>query len=166
MKGAEHAKDIAAFANRLGGVILVGADCEKDKTKLEYVGLERQTTAEVTEIYEKAALLCSPPQNVNVVSLQSPDGKPLVAINIDPSLDQIVGSPVAAKGGNLIKGAWRFPVRRGSVTDFVDPHNLAQYMNRRPAARTSSSIRSHDRTSLRRSRFTPSHSWGRPERST
>jgi hypothetical protein len=119
----EHAKDIAAFANSVGGVLLVGADNTTDPTVLKYPGLApSQTVADVATIYEKAGAMCSPAQNVEAVPMKGPGGVDLVAINVDPSVQQVVGSP-----GN--SRLWRFPIRRGSQTDDIAPEDLAMYMN-------------------------------------
>src|SRR5438876_521586 len=62
----EHAKDVAAFANAFGGVLLVGADNETDPALLAYPGVRGQSVADVARIYEDGARLCSPAQVVDV----------------------------------------------------------------------------------------------------
>ena len=121
----EHAKDVAAFANALGGVLLIGADNTTDPTVLAYPGVRGQSVADVVRIYEQAGTMCSPPQNVDAVPLKGPEGVDLVAVNVDPSVQQVVASPGGQKGGPL----WRFPIRRGSQTDDIVPESLAMYMN-------------------------------------
>jgi hypothetical protein len=126
----EHAKDIAAFANALGGVILVGADNTTNPTVLTYPGVAGQTVADIMRIYEKAGAMCSPAQNVDVVPIKEPGGADLVAVNVDPSVDQVVASPGGRKGTGILGHLWRFPIRRGSQTDDVTPEDLAMFMNR------------------------------------
>jgi hypothetical protein len=129
-KGWEHSKDVAAFANALGGVLVVGADIETDPTKLVYTGLGGQTAAEVVRIYQHAAGLCSPPLTVDTVRIITAAGAELVAVNVDPFVDQLV----ASKGGHretLLPHLWRYPIRRGDKTDDVAPEDLAMYMNRK-----------------------------------
>lgn len=126
----EHAKDIAAFANALGGVLLVGADNTTDPTVLAYPGVAGQTIADVMRIYENAGAMCSPAQNVDVVPIKEPGGADLVAVNVDPSVDQVVASPGGHKGGGILGHLWRFPIRRGSQTDDIKPEDLAMFINR------------------------------------
>jgi hypothetical protein len=121
----EHAKDVAAFANFLGGVLLIGADNKTNPTVLAYPGVVGQTVADVATIYEKAGAMCSPPQNVNAVPMKDPSGTDIVAVNVDPSVHQLVASPGGQKEGHL----WRFPIRRGSQTTDIVPEDLPMYMN-------------------------------------
>ncbi|GMV17108.1 MAG: hypothetical protein AMXMBFR56_53320 [Polyangiaceae bacterium] len=128
-KSWEHAKDIAAFSNALGGVLLVGAE---DATgQLVYPGIAGQTVNEIKAIYEGAAQLCSPSPVVDVVPIPE---KSLVAVNIEPYMDQLVAAPAKSRdrtGKEIIhSAAWVFPIRRASQTEFIKPENLAMYMNR------------------------------------
>jgi hypothetical protein len=126
----EHAKDLAAFANSLGGVILVGADNESNVAVLKYPGVRGQTVADVVRIYELAANLCSPSPVIDCLPLKSTKGVDLVAVNVDPYLDQMVASPGGHKTGGMIEGLWKFPIRRGSQTDDIHPKEFAMFMNR------------------------------------
>jgi hypothetical protein len=83
--------------------------------------------ADAATIYEKAGAMCSPAQNVDVVPMKEPEGGDVVAVNVAPSIHQVVASPGGQKGGPL----WRFPIRRGSQTDDIAPEDLAMYMNQR-----------------------------------
>lgn len=121
-KISEHAKDLAAFANSVGGTLLVGADNESNPTLLNYPGIRGQTAAEVRSIYEQAGMLCSPTLIVDTIPI-SAGGVQLVAVNVDPFIDQLVGAPAPNDG-------WRFPVRRASQTDFVTPENIPMYIHR------------------------------------
>lgn len=125
----EHAKDIAAFANSLGGVLLIGADDKSDRTVLKYPGVVRQTVAEVKDIYEDAGAMCSPPQNVDVVPIKGPGNVDLVAVNVDPHVDQLVASPGGHTKTGRLPHVWRFPIRRASQTDDIAPEDIAMYMN-------------------------------------
>jgi hypothetical protein len=128
----EHAKDVAAFANVLGGVILVGAD--DTSGPLLYPGLKKQSVADVKRIYEEAAKMCSPPTVVDVVPVEHPSGVQVVAVNVDPYIEQVVGAPVSVLDKNRRAhkhpNAWVFPIRRASQTSFIEPENLPMYMNR------------------------------------
>lgn len=128
----EHAKDVAAFANGLGGVLLVGAT-DYNGTSLVYKGLAGQTFAEVKAIYEDAARLCSPSPVVDVLPIDLPNGQSLAAVNVDPFIDQVIASP---KNKELALGQrrsketpWVFPIRVGSTTDYLEPEVLPMYMN-------------------------------------
>src|SRR5690242_16146701 len=63
----EHSKDIAAFANALGGVLLIGADDASGQ--LLYRGIAGQTVKDIQAIYEGAAQRCSPSPIVDVVPI-------------------------------------------------------------------------------------------------
>lgn len=124
----EHAKDIAAFSNAMGGVLLIGAD---DKSgRLKYLGIAGQNVKDIQGIYEAAAQLCSPPVFVDVVAIPQ---KNVVAINVDPHLD-LVAAPAGTRDRNGVEMkhdvAWVFPIRRASQTDWIKPENLAMYMNK------------------------------------
>jgi len=128
-KSWEHAKDIAAFSNALGGVLLVGAD---DSTgQLTYPGIAGQTVKDIQAIYEGAAQLCSPSPVVDVIPIPE---RNVVTVNVEPYLDQLVAAPAKSRdrAGKEIKhdAAWVFPIRRASQTEFIKPENLAMYMNR------------------------------------
>jgi hypothetical protein len=128
----EHAKDVAAFANSLGGVLVIGAD---DKTgQLVYPGVHGQTVKDVQAIYEGAAQLCSPSPIVDVIPIPLGPTKNVVAVNVEPYLDQLVSAPAGTrdKNGKEIKhdAGWVFPIRRASQTEWIKPENLAMYMNR------------------------------------
>jgi hypothetical protein len=126
----EHAKDIAAFANALGGVLLIGADDQSDPTVLKYPGLVGQTVADVKRVYEDAGAKCSPAQSVDVVPIKGPGNLDLVAVNVDPCVDQIVASPGGHKQTGILGHLWRFPIRRASQTDDINPEDLAMFMDR------------------------------------
>lgn len=129
VKSWEHAKDIAAFSNALGGVLLVGAD---DSTgQLTYPGVAGQTVKDIQAIYEGAAQLCSPSPVVDVIPIPESG---VVAVNVEPYLDQLVAAPAGSRDrtGKEIKhdAAWVFPIRQASQTEFIKPENLGMYMNR------------------------------------
>ncbi len=139
----EHAKDIAAFANSLGGTLLIGAS---NKDTLVFHGLRNQTDAEVMDIYEGAALQCSPVVPIDPVPIHLPSGATLVAVNVPPYPDALVGVPAAIKDNSSsghdrspkptyrrAANGWRFPIRRASQTHFLSPEHLPLYMN--PAVR-------------------------------
>jgi hypothetical protein len=135
----EHAKDIASFANSLGGTILVGAS-NLDAVTLH--GLQGQTPRQVMDIYENAAMHCSPTVPIDLVPILMPSGAVIVAVNVAPYPDAVVAAPAAVKsrqpdGGKprheRVQNSWRFPIRRASQTHYLKPEELPLYMN--PQAR-------------------------------
>lgn len=129
----ELAKDVAAFASYLGGVIVVGAT-EQSGRPAEVGGVSADHSERVAEAYRQAARnRCRPVPHLEVVTtpIEGSD-KVVVTVNVDPLPDQ----PVAAQFYRLNKAgnpepaeAWRFPVRVGSHTDFIDPARLPMYIN-------------------------------------
>lgn len=122
--GPCHAKDIAAFANALGGVLIVGAS---DKSgQLRYPGLpDKQSPKSAIEVFEKAgAEMCSPQTQVNAVPITLASGKTIVAVNIDPSPDAFIASQSRHSHED-----WTLPIRTSSQTKRLEPKDLAMYMN-------------------------------------
>lgn len=78
--------------------------------------------------------MCSPTVVVDVVPITHPNGFTVVAVNVDPYVEQLIAAPAGTRdhNGKLRKHAeaWTFPVRRGSQTEFVEPEYLAMHMNR------------------------------------
>lgn len=125
----EHAKDIAAFANTLGGVIIVGATCEN--SVVEYPGLGGQTVDEVKTLYEQAAQqACAPRPAIDPVAVQIDAQRTVVAINVEPFIGQPIAVKVSTPSG-IVADAWRFPFRVASQTQFINPETLAMYMDPR-----------------------------------
>jgi predicted HTH transcriptional regulator len=78
---AEHAKDMATFANAFGGVVLIGT--KSADGVLTHPGISRSHAARMAEVYEQAAKdLCSPPPIVCPNIVQIPDNDHvLLAVN-------------------------------------------------------------------------------------
>jgi len=133
---AEHGKDIAAFANTLGGTILVGA-AEVGGT-LSFAGVSseqsnptiKQTPGEVVRYYEQAAqTMCMPRPHVETVVLRYGEVE-LVAINVEPYVGVIATKAYVDgpdKSLRVVERAWRYPYRVGSQTEFYDPGELWMY---------------------------------------
>ena len=123
-KTAEHAKDMATFANTFGGVILIGAAV--DKGIVTYPGVSREHATKLAEIYEQTAKdMCSPSPVVDAIMVPIPDGSDvLLAVNVDPVIDGPVGARAAKS-----QDAWVFPVREASHTKYLRPNELPMYMN-------------------------------------
>lgn len=122
-KTAEHAKDMATFANTFGGVILVGT--KVDQGIVTHPGISRAHAARMAEVYEQTAKdMCAPVPVVNAIIIAMPAStNVLLAINVDP----VVEGPVGAKVKD--QDAWLFPVREASHTKYLKPNELPMYMN-------------------------------------
>jgi predicted HTH transcriptional regulator len=88
----EHAKDIAALANLIGGVILIGIDETADiwgRARLPMK--DAQSIADY--FTETARDFVRPRVMIEALTVPSPDGcTGLVAVNVEPHPDQLVGS--------------------------------------------------------------------------
>lgn len=131
-KPTRHARDVASFANALGGVILVGVEQRDGRAHIR--GLEGQTFAEVCDVYEHAAAICSPSPVVAVRSIHVDDETTLAAVNVDAYLDQVVAAPASPKrvrkDGSPALPSWTFPIRTSTQTRHLVPAEIAMYMNR------------------------------------
>lgn len=131
-KGLEHAKDIAAFANALGGTILVGVSDDNGFIAVPGVLTARQTAVQVKDLYEHAALRCSPKLSIDAVIVALSDGGAVVAVNVPPFTSSVVGVPgVVSTAGTETDApnSWRYPIRRATQTDFLAPEQISMYMN-------------------------------------
>jgi len=123
---AEMAKDVAAFANALGGAIIIGA--KEGPTEPDYSSpLAEKHAEKVALAFDQVVRdYCRPSPVVHVRTIPSPDspGKVVLVVNIEPAVDQ----PIAARHA-VDRDAWRFPVRVGRDTEFLFPEQLPLYMN-------------------------------------
>lgn len=130
----ERAKDMAAFANHVGGSIIIGAK-EVDGRLRAYVGLAPKTAAESRRRFDEAATECTPKPTIDTVEFPCPGDAALrvVVVNVAPSLTllgvRVRGDRAEGYGGH----AYVFPVRCGTSTHYLDPGQLAMYMT--PAIR-------------------------------
>jgi hypothetical protein len=127
----ERAKDVAAFANHLGGTLLIGA-CEKHGRVKAYVGMRPEEAGAVRDDYSKSvADRCKPRPTIDFEEYDDPDdpAKRIVAINVQPSLN-LVGVEVSADKGKEGYGgaAYVFPVRIGIDARYLEPGQLAMFM--------------------------------------
>jgi hypothetical protein len=123
--GFELGKDMAAFANAIGGVVLVGAN-EANKL-IEYVPLPRAIADKQSQAFEDALRdRCSPTPLVKIFVLPQGAGY-VAAINVDAFPGQPVG--VSADGGKNKQGVgFAFPMRIASQTTWLLPEQLAMLM--------------------------------------
>jgi hypothetical protein len=125
-KLAEMAKDVAAFANALGGAIIVGAT--EGPTEPDYSAplAAKYADDRALDIDKAVRDYCRPSPTAHVRTIPSPDaqGKVVLVVNVEPAVDQ----PIAARHATD-KDSWRFPVRVGRDTEFLFPEQLPLYMN-------------------------------------
>jgi hypothetical protein len=127
----ERARDLAAFANHLGGTLLIGAH-ETDQQLRAYVGMSDADAGSVLDGYSKAvASRCHPRPAVDFEQYEDPGDatKRVVAINVQPSLN-LVGVAIHADKVNEGWGdnAYVFPVRSGTDATYLQPEQLAMFM--------------------------------------
>jgi hypothetical protein len=143
----ELAKDMAAFANALGGTVLVGASEHSDLLGRKTGRIEAFVPNIDDQTLIKAATtaardLCQPPitvepeviklavsEQASVVRRPLSQDATLVALNVHP----LVASPCAAAAcdaaGVRIANAYRFPLRFLEGTKWLKPEELAFHMN-------------------------------------
>ena len=125
------AKDIAAFANALGGVILIGTS--KDDQPLTYPGIPRELAERIWEGFADAHARHLSPKPPGIEHLIFPlpgSERVMLAVNVQPFADQIVGARVDQHVWVFPEhkiAAWRFPVRVGVDTSFLEPAMLPLY---------------------------------------
>lgn len=125
------AKDVAAFANHLGGTLLIGAK-ETDGQLERYVGMDPGDAGLVRDKFSKAVNdRCEPLPRIDFAEYNDPNDatKKIVAVNVWPSL-LLIGVRLAAHkpsegyGGN----SYVYPVRSGTDADYLTPSKIAMYM--------------------------------------
>jgi Putative DNA-binding domain/Protein of unknown function (DUF2934) len=125
-KRAEMAKDVAAFANAEGGVLIIGA--KEGPTEPDYSSaLASAYAAKLEGEFDLAVRdFCRPSPAVHVRTIPVPGAfdKVILVVNVEPIVDQ----PVAARHEDD-KDMWRFPIRVGRHTEYILPEQLPLYMN-------------------------------------
>lgn len=127
------AKDVAAFANHLGGTILVGAKEADPRGRLErYVGLPAADAATVRDTFSKAVKdRCEPLPHFDCEEYEAPNDttKRVVAVNVWPSLLLVGVRIVAHKPSENYGGdSYVYPVRSGTDANYLTPSQIAMYM--------------------------------------
>jgi hypothetical protein len=123
------AKDVAAFANHLGGVLLIGA-CESrtgQLAKYETMTLP-QATKLANEFSQAVAQKCQPHPTIDPRSIAQ-SGRFVLAVNVWPSLS-LIGVRLKAdpKEGFEGRESFVFPIRTGNHSDYLEPVELAMHM--------------------------------------
>jgi hypothetical protein len=115
---AELAKDICAFANRVGGVLVLGvADVKGVASAVR--PLETVGDADARHIHDVVLSWCAPVPDVEVIIVadQTGDGFLLISVPASARAPHAVAEP----GGN----AFSWPIRIGSQTTFLTEPELA-----------------------------------------
>lgn len=122
----EMAKDVAAFANAIGGSLIIGA--KEGATGPDYSKpLPVDCAAKLANSFEEAVRdLCRPSPSVHVRLIPAPSqsDKAILVVNVDAAVDQ----PIAARH-KTDRDAWRFPQRVGRHTEYLLPEQLPLHMN-------------------------------------
>lgn len=130
----EMAKDVAAFASAMGGTLLVGA-VEKDGVIQAFSHVDAKRLQETLSKALQALCVPIPSYDNARISLDAEEqslilGRPasgavtIVAFNVFP----MSSGPVAVRTAPN-SDAYRFPIRVGDHTGFLDPARLALYMS-------------------------------------
>lgn len=155
----EIAKDVCAFANHLGGTIVVGAHEDKGTRKgliAKFEELKDPSPGELVKDIERAIrLYCTPLPSANAIVISLSDAQvteilnrastsaSIVAINVEPGFNTPYGcrscsetckqckdaGHVCTCSGKEIADAYRFPIRFIEGTRFLRPDELAKTMN-------------------------------------
>ncbi|NTX32818.1 ATP-binding protein [Myxococcus sp. CA033] len=129
-KRFEMAKDMAAFANNIGGTLLIGAIEDPSSGTLQaYRPLSESDAAKTVKAYSETAIQrCYPTPFIDPKSIPLDIGH-VVAINIWAFPSQPVGVKVRGDGADGFRGdSYVFPVRSGVDTNFIRPDQLPMFM--------------------------------------
>jgi len=130
----ELAKDVAAFANTFGGVLLVGVS-QADDRAITVHGLPRQRIADIRTEYENTVRdKVSPKPMVTYEQIPIEDGREVLAVHVEPYIAGLVGSmfySVNDNGKKETSNAWQFPIRQGAHNVALSPDQFPLYMEPR-----------------------------------
>lgn len=128
----ELAKDMAAFANASGGVILVGAAEEKNSNTLsKWIYLTKDDALTAQREYQQAAnTLLSPKITLDSQAIEVAPGSYAVAVSVWPSalLPIAVEVPVDTTQGAKDWTAWAYFMRVGTHNLPLSPEQAAMLM--------------------------------------
>lgn len=122
----ELAKDVAAFANSVGGTILIGAIRDGERLAM-YRPLGKGESSSAMKAFDRAVRdLCSPAPLVEMFEIERGDGL-VLAVNVWAFPGQPVG--VAFDQPTVSSStAFRFPYRAGAQTKYLQPGQLPMMM--------------------------------------
>jgi hypothetical protein len=143
----ELAKDLAAFANALGGTVLVGVSEKSDQLGRKTGRIEAFVPVQDEQSLIKAATvaardLCRPSitvepeviklttaEQAGIVKNPLPHDTVVIAFNVHPLLASPAGVAGCDASGTRIPHAYRFPIRFLEGTKWLHPEELAFHMN-------------------------------------
>ncbi len=126
----ERAKDMAAFANHLGGSIVIGIP-EVDGQAGRWKPLEPKAVNAAERDYSQALSLCHPPPVMTPDKVAVPGGT-ILAINVWPYPAQVVAVRLSSSGHKDFGGdSYVFPLRTSTQTTYLRPENLPMFMEPR-----------------------------------
>lgn len=141
----EMAKDVAALANTVGGVIIVGAQT-RGPLVVGYPGIAPAIATQLSESYDQSASQrCRPAPKVVTQIIEREKTDPIVVVNVWPSALAPVGVRIDRQE------AWVFPFRVGSHTSFMQPDQfgILENVSARRAAALLLAIPENERQQIR-----------------
>lgn len=125
------AKDVAAFANHLGGTIIIGAEEGTNGSVGAYIPLTDSELKQTQDAFSKAVTQrCSPRPVIDFGHYKEGSGH-ILTVLVWPYIGQPIGVKVHAdksNGGYGGDDAYAFPVRSGADSLFLLPEQLPMYM--------------------------------------
>jgi hypothetical protein len=123
------AKDVAAFANHLGGTLLVGAEDDGRGSVAQYKPMSSDEVAAAEQAYTSAVNKRCRPRPVFDYARIPYDGGYLLAINVWPYVSALVGVSVKADQSDGFGGlSYTFPLRLTNQTTWLASDNIAMHM--------------------------------------
>lgn len=124
----ELAKDVAAFANHLGGTLVIGGVEQNEKVTHYKCGKNQREIGEIRRAFEHAVRdRCLPPPLVEFSEVTK-DGAQLLLVNIHPVPDTLVAVTYENKGKNGLNACF-FPLRTSTQTTTISPDLLPMYLS-------------------------------------
>lgn len=124
----ERAKDVAAFANAMGGTLIVGA-AEQNGTLVRYVPITTAQANQVVRDYHEAVRDRVRPAPIFETHTLDREGGKVVVVNVQPFPGQAVAVELKRPDETKLPDAFRFPVRVGTQTDFITPEQLPMFFD-------------------------------------
>ena len=128
----KKAKEVAAFANHLGGTVLVGANEDRATGQLQgYAWMTLKKAKEACSAYSTAvAQRCLPLPRFEFEQWAHPVDaeKRVVAINVWPSLNLVGVRVKSDPNEGWEESTFAYPVRSGIDARYLQPHEFAMHM--------------------------------------
>ena len=129
----ELAKDVAAFANHIGGVLLIGAHEDKVTRFPNLIGHDPAHIADLKRAYDNIGRdRCRPAVIATAHVIPWDNGKELLAVNVEAYPAALVGAQFYALDTNSkpqSANAWQFPIRVDDDNVPLTPETMPMYMS-------------------------------------